>query len=198
MAFAAPGAMGATVVKDATTGELCSAVSPAINKGDPMQAFSKPQAYQSGGCTVHMSYNPSYPTEMVYSGAGIKKSCFLTYDLHIGPDGWGYLNNLQWLQTPSQSCGEWKPYGTGSGSFTVGPGDVNPSKIFTAANQNTEFNSLLIAEGNGQFGWANTFFRGVSLDATAANPLQLTNQLTTSGSFSSGRWTGDAGLLITH
>ncbi|HYJ22013.1 MAG TPA: hypothetical protein VEW07_08335, partial [Solirubrobacterales bacterium] len=92
MAFAAPAASAATVVKDAA-GNLCPAISPA--KGGP---------YKSGGCTVKMTAEVN--GNPIYIGVGFHAvSCYINYTLHVGPDGNGILDEFSHV---NPGCGGWK------------------------------------------------------------------------------------------
>lgn len=174
MAMTATTASAATVVKD-SAGQLCPAVSPAIDQSNPFVYLFNPPTYQSGGCTVHMQ--ASGATTM---GAQL---CNINYDLHVGPDGWGYANNFQF-----NNCGT----GWSTVNRVVMPKGVNPYGLFTAANASTDFNSYWVVNR-----YPSTYDAYVSLDVTTANPFRVVNQRAGS-SFGGGSWLGNTSLQITH
>jgi hypothetical protein len=112
------------------------------------------------------------------------QACNINYDLHVGPDGWGYANNFQF-----NNCGT----GWSAVNRVVMPKGVNPYGLFTAANANTDFNSYWSVNR-----YPSTYDAYVSLDVTsAANPFRIANQRGGS-SFGGGLWTGNVSLQITH
>jgi hypothetical protein len=191
-------AMTATTASAAVTvtnsaGQPCSQVSPAINKANPAAALFSTASYQSGGCTVHMSSVLNQQT-IIRSSNGLYDYCYINYDLHIGPDGWGYANNVAY--SGSANCSAWQ---STYNSYTVLPGDVNPNGLFTQANADTAFNVRQNAHRS--ISGYNEFTSGyVSLDSTASAPLALQNQLAINPlkSYSGGRWTGNANITVTR
>jgi hypothetical protein len=185
MAVAAPGAM-AMEVRDAETEELCSEVSPPVKH----EVWSK-QSYESGGCTVHMTAI-NEPTYFMTVLGGPIDQCYVGYDIHVGPDGWGFVDGF-----------EYGEYGAGSGAgcwwWKMRPTNLVPAGSggsWPHANSDTDFNFFAYAEKPNAI--ANYQF--VSLDATESNPLLLDNQLNAAPQqfFSGGQWQGGTGLLITH
>jgi len=176
-------ASAAIEVRDPSTAELCPDVEPAINKSNPAYPLFLPGTYESGGCTV--SVTPSEATWVAPTGGG-GQYCYINYDLHIDAEGWGYADNFVYDGCPWET----------NGSRPVFPGDVNPFGFFPATDQDTDLNVYMQAE-RPSMSWQTTV--GVSLDATASDPLALVNQTLSNGnSFSGGIWEGNAGLDITH
>jgi hypothetical protein len=210
-AFAAPSAM-AMEVRDAE-GSLCSAVSPAINKADPFSALMYGSAYQSGGCTVHMeSVGGDAGKTKVSLPNGRTNICTVSYDIHIGPDGWGYATNFQysdWDPIWGESCVAWQggPSG-GANSQVVAPKGVNPSGLFSGENAATDFNGIVKANRIWN-GLKYTLADPISFDASVlageeeSELFRLDNQLTSGssklgGGWRGGSWDGDAVLQITQ
>jgi hypothetical protein len=95
LAVTAPSAVAATTVK-ALNGTACPAVSPAVSseyKNSFGFAASYNAAYTSGGCTVHVT---SYDMDHIIGkyAFGPSNRCRSAFDVHVGPDGWGYANNF--------------------------------------------------------------------------------------------------------
>jgi hypothetical protein len=88
MAMTAASASAATQVRN-SAGTLCPAVSPAINATNA--GFnSTTRNYVSGGCTVHLTGATTvYPA----NSSSPSVNCNVAFDVHIGPDGWGYADN---------------------------------------------------------------------------------------------------------
>ena len=206
MATAAPAA-SAMEVRDAN-GALCPAVSPAIDKTNVISSSLNPPKYQSGGCTVHMTPNVSGDNEgetFMRWGTGNTDRCKITYDLHIGPDGWGYATGHTYAAGNFSVCGSWSPLASYPSRVIV-PGNVNPAfgagKFFSAANAETEFNSSWAGVRKTATGEANGS-GNLSLNVTKASPLTMDNQFTGTGftygngSYARGSWVGNVGLTIT-
>lgn len=216
-AMTATSAMAAMEVRDAATGNLCSAVVPAINKqsppviygptGNPTQG-TYPGDYVSGGCTLHMV--TAAPVTMV-TMMGSQGQCALTYDIHVGPDGWGYVTGAFWPAGSPYVCnGPWSSQGR---ARVLMPGDVRPTlngtQLYTAANSSTDFNVELYARDASNY----PHLGNASLDAYVPSPggpgygttslvidnQRLTPSVMTQG-FKGGRWfaSGSAGVTITH
>jgi hypothetical protein len=174
------------------SGQLCPAVSPAINKANAFNAMVTPATYQSGGCTIRMSslVTGGQSTQIVLSD-NVPRHCWVKYDLHIGPDGWGYATHFTY--TNGSNC-----IGlTSIGDRVVVPGDVAVnSGFFNTDNANTDFN-LIAATRWGPTAQALAY---VSLDAVASNPLKLNNQraYNMSANWSGGSWIGDTALNLTY
>ena len=190
MAFVAPSAMATTVVKDPATGQLCPEVSPPLNpqtEQEKATALFAPPAYVSGGCTVHLTTKAGTALPIVKLSPTWQEPCVsVSYDIHVGPNGWGYVNNFKFSGCYFQSAfTTWKP------SYSLAPGDFNPAGVFPASNAETDFNTIWgIRKGEGGV----TAY--VSLNATQSSPLVMTNQST--AALSGGTWQGSSGLLITH
>jgi hypothetical protein len=166
MAISATTASAATEVRDAATGQLCSNVSPAINKasppvgyrdtGTPTYGGTQPQPYQSGGCTIRVLAVSNAWTS-VKEPNGTPKLCAVRYTLHIGPDGWGYADNFVWTDYPgSNPCTSWRT----PGSRIVMPRSVAPTifgtPVYTAIDAATDFNMEMWARdgfGNNHHGY---------------------------------------------
>jgi hypothetical protein len=185
-------------VRNASTGQLCPAVSPAINAGNA-NAFSTSAIYASGGCTVQMW---TYASETIQYGglAGMDARCYTTYDLHVGPDGYGWANNFVY-----QSGGSCSPTMTEcAGSRTIAPPDFDsanfPGDEFGYSNASTELNVARCAYATG---WGQRW-GAVSLDMApdGVNYLRWTNQQTTGASalqrFYQGVYRSPASITITH
>ena len=198
MAMTATTALAATQVRDADTGQLCPPVSPTINPASP--PFASTPAYQSGGCTIHMTASDADldRTDMAHRNK-LPNRCTIDYDIHVGPDGWGYANNFQYFDSGSTSpCGNWAPYG--SGSHVLAPPSFMPG-AWPYANASTDFNTVWTATWTGDSVGSGSNF--LSLDVTQGNPLVIRNQKTTGtaswyNNFIRGLWYGDGGLTITH
>lgn len=199
MAMAATTAVAATEVRDAN-GQLCAPVVPAINTSNPPVNYGvpgspPPYSYVSGGCTVHMT--ALTPTKMYQHQQMV--DCRINFDLHIGPDGWGYADHFVYQN--ANYC-NYPTNWTTPGSRIVMPRNVNPNGFYFASNANTDFNVEMYAERNHPANAVRMGFRGfVSLDVTQGNPLAITNQLLNNPfgtGWTGGSWQGDAGLIVTH
>jgi len=200
LAMVATTAQAATEVRDAASGQLCPAVLPAINKASPPVGYgtpgvAPPYAYASGGCTVHLT--ATSPTKMYQHMQMV--DCSIDFDLHIGPDGWGYADrfvyrNLGYCNYPTG----W----TTPGSRIVMPPNVNPNGWYFARDSDTDFNVEMYAERAHPAGSTRLGFRGfVSLEITQSNPLGIGNQLMSNPfgtGWTGGSWQGDAGLIVSH
>jgi hypothetical protein len=218
MAMTATSAMAATEVRDAATGQLCSNVSPAINKTSPPVVYrntgtpsqgTQPSPYLSGGCTTKLTMT-AVMTSVRQPGWSEPRQCNVSYDLHLGPDGWGYANNFVWGSSGA-NCSSWRT----PGSRIVMPKAVTPTfggmPLYTAADAATDLNMELWATdalGNNHHGF-------LSLDVYVPQPGQpfygasliVKNQQTTSSflghGFQGGYWSrlnvaGSSVVTITH
>jgi len=187
-------AMAATEVRDAETGELCPPVSPAINTASPMGALISPPKYESGGCTVKISADANSTVVGGYN------SCEITYDIHIGPDGWGYADNFVYTSRAPMGCLFWKTIRSVlAPPEAIGPTIPSlPKALFPQSNAATDFYTYWTARtGTGKelSGWLS--FDVKTSDAAPEYPFRMDNQATT-GNFIGGQWYGGPELTITH
>ncbi len=94
LAMTASSAFAATEVLDPNTGEPCEAVTPAINASNA-GLLSTSRNYESGGCTLELEtygqrINYGYSSTTHYS------TCQVSFQAHVGPDGWGYADNFSY------------------------------------------------------------------------------------------------------
>jgi hypothetical protein len=202
----ASSASAATVVKDGKTKALCSNVVPALQPKTPEEEYNAlygTPAYQSGGCTVHMTGEASSPSVFHFGPWNFEMPCRVDYDIHVGPEGWGYANNFQYIVVGGLHPCRARP---ARDSYAVVPGDSNPFGLFTAADANTELNMYPQVEINTGVEWVLTEYGPASLDISAIGckfawekcTSKATNQYVGGNQFSGGKWTGDVGLQITH
>jgi hypothetical protein len=196
MASITGSALAETEVRDPATGELCPEVEPAIGPANHGW-LSTSLAYESGGCTVRMTGTHDYHSKMNYSTS--VKRCTVSYTLHVGPDGWGYADDVDFYNTPgyyncpistTQSC---------AGARLVSPGDYQPATspystvwplTYPAADGDTGLNVEMC--GRITYPSNENVWGGLSLEVLDSDPFTLSNQYagTPEGfhRFSGGRW----------
>lgn len=152
MAMTATTAFGAVAVTDPSTGNPCTAVSPAINAGNA-NVLSTSYSYSSGGCAVSLASAAGSPVKIRYGTYSHQTVlCDATMSARIGPDGWGYVTSVTLRQpgTANPCAGTPCP-----GSRVIAPPEYNPdmlggfTKTFPFANANTELNVGLCAAFSG-------------------------------------------------
>jgi len=197
MAFAAPSAMGATEVRDAETGELCPPVYPEPNKVNPPTWYTNnsPQStvppYQSGGCTYKMRYGIA-TINHTYQG---NIACEVNFDLHIGPDGWGYLDNFSYPQLCNGKA-MWTV--VTPGSRIVMPPEFQPAypynEFYKYDDANTDFNVSIWTANRDAMGGLSGYYGYVSMNVIDADPenseseMTIENQVPYGGQFGGGKW----------
>ena len=192
MAFGAASASAATVVKDAKTGQLCSAVKPAINtSAEPFSLLtSKTLNYESGGCTVHLT-GGGYVTGFAFQA---DNSCSSEFDVHIGPDGWGYIDNVKYYECTYIQT---KPC---AGDRLVAPVEYNPTlfggKAFKYANAETDLNVSLCSNLTGDH-WGFASFDVTNIVGGHGWKIQQ-SEPQEPWYHHTGLWTSPSAVTITH
>ena len=190
MALMATSASAATQVRD-SAGNLCSAVSPAINATNASYT-STTRSYASGGCSVRM--NGGWTIYRSNNGTN-PTSCDVAFDARIGGDGWGYAENFTY-NCPSASVVQC------TGDRFIAPPSYNPpwfsGTLFSSANAATDLNIELCGRS-----LSTNYWGAASMDITKTSSTfwYWTNQVAAANPFQhfvGGTVTGNNPLTITH
>jgi len=170
LALTATSASAATQVRDAQ-GNLCPAVSPAINATNAAPG-STTRNYVSGGCTLRMNSTAVNGHRIYVDSAPNYVDCQSQFDIHVGPDGWGYAENLGY----SNCVGGGQPLQC-AGDRLIAPAEyVGPNsflRVFRFADAATDLNIELCGSYAGSTRWG---YASMDITYPAGGGWKWTNQ----------------------